>query len=80
MSEAPNKHTLHVVMQAREGALVRLLGLVERRGFRLFSVSTAPTDDIFNITLEVVSERDVGTLCRQILRLAEVVSATRAES
>ncbi len=44
------KHTLHIQLRAAEGAIIRALGLVERRGFRIeqVDVGEAGGDIIFS--------------------------------
>jgi acetolactate synthase regulatory subunit len=66
---------LEVVLVRGEGALVRLLGTVERRGFMLQGVQTREDANDAGrvvVALELLGARDVGVLCRQIERLFEV--------
>ena len=58
-----------------EGALVRTLGLIERRGFAVTSISTSPeqSGQQLEIILEVEStDRSVEVLIRQVARLLDV--------
>ena len=64
---------LHVVAEGRGGALVRLLGLVERRGFEATRVKVdTGAEGLMRVTLSVRSERPVELLVRQMMRLVEV--------
>lgn len=57
-----------------EGALLRVLGTVEHRGFRVLScrVHTEATGACYRVDLDVEGERDVALLCRQMARLYDV--------
>ncbi len=41
----PNLHILSVLVENRFGVLARIAGLFSRRGFNIFSLAVAPTDD-----------------------------------
>ena len=62
-----------------EGALVRILGLVERRGYRLLGVEARTVESDGTLTLEI-SPRDPGrrldVLAAQLRRLHDVTDAT----
>ena len=68
-------HTLRMNIQKVEGAIIRLLGLIERRGFSVTAMN-AHTDDAaqqVEITVHVHSAgRSVDTLARQIGKLYDV--------
>ncbi|MFU8895762.1 MAG: ACT domain-containing protein [Gammaproteobacteria bacterium] len=70
-------HTLRMNIQKVEGAIIRLLGLIERRGFSVTAMN-AHTDDAaqqVEITVHVHSAgRSVDTLARQIGKLYDVRS------
>ena len=67
---------LHLLLADREGALVRLLGLVERRGFRLGAVRTAATPRGLRLSLTLASDdRAADVLLRQVARLHDVLDA-----
>lgn len=70
-------HTLRMNIQKVEGAMIRLLGLIERRGFSVTAMN-AHTDDAaqqVEITLQLRSTgRSVDTLTRQIAKLYDVRS------
>lgn len=66
---------LHVDFDAAEGALLRMVGLVERRGFVVGAVSMAATDGRGSLSLDV-APRDPGrrldVVAAQLRRLVEV--------
>jgi acetolactate synthase II small subunit len=72
-------HTLRMNIYKVEGALIRLLGLIERRGFSVTSMN-AHTDDgaqQVEVTVHLHSAgRSVETLTRQIQKLYDVRSVS----
>ena len=72
------KHTLHIQHRAVEGAIIRVLGLVERRGFRIerVQVGEAAGDGVEAcqaMRLTVAGERPVALVQRQVERLHDVM-------
>jgi acetolactate synthase regulatory subunit len=68
------KHTLQVQLRARDGAVLRTLGLIERRGFRLDALSVGePAAGGRSMSVSVSSERPVELLKRQLERLHDVL-------
>lgn len=69
---------LQLVVEARCGALIRLLGLVERRGHQVTraKVELGP-QGVMQVNLSVRSERSVELLARQLMRLVEVRTVER---
>lgn len=74
-------NTLHVEIFEAEGALVRLIGLVERRGFTISSMAmSAPSNGSSRVTLDIASRsgaRQIDILTRQIERLFDVHAVSR---
>jgi acetolactate synthase II small subunit len=73
---------LEVSLSRAEGAIVRTLGLIERRGFIVQTVTTRPDPhtDALVLRVEVASRgRPFEVLVRQILRLFEVREALLLE-
>lgn len=70
-------HTLRMNIQKVEGAMIRLLGLIERRGFSVTAMN-ARSDDAeqhVEVTMHVrAAGRSVDTLTRQIEKLYDVRS------
>ncbi len=65
---------LEITMAANEGALIRLLGTVERRGYSLDSLHVERTTDHMLVNMRIESDRDATILCRQLDRLIDVQS------
>ena len=69
-------------MDRIEGAIVRTLGLIERRGFTVTGISTATgeSEHQMEMTLELsTAGRSVEVLARQVARLFDVSSVSFAE-
>ena len=70
-------HTLRMKIYKVEGALIRLLGLIERRGFSVTSMNAHADESAqhVEVTVHVHSAgRSVETLARQIQKLYDVRS------
>ena len=68
------KHSLQIQLKSNEGALLRTLGMIERRGFRIDSMSLSePGGDGRALAVNVTSDRAVELLQRQLDRLHDVL-------
>ena len=68
-------YTLNVQLSGAEGAVIRALGLIERRGFRLGKCSISAADDSGRtMKVSVTSSRPGDLLKRQLERLHDVIS------
>ena len=68
------KHTLHIRLRDSEGAVIRALGLIERRGYSLRTCSVAEADDNGRaMEVGVTSSRPGDLLKRQLERLHDVL-------
>jgi acetolactate synthase II small subunit len=66
---------LHIQLSASEGAVLRTLGLIERRGFSLGKCSISKADDNGRrMKITVSSSRSGDLLKRQLERLHDVQS------
>lgn len=66
-------HTLRIQLSSVEGAVVRALGLIERRGFSLNKCSVCEADGAGrNMEVNVTSDRPGDLLKRQLERLHDV--------
>ena len=64
---------VHIELDHSEGALMRLLGTIERRGFALLDLAAnKPDEESYVVRLRLGGERDPLVLCRQLERLVEV--------
>ncbi len=70
-------HRLDVTLQDAEGAILRVLGTAERRGFRVCALhAEVGADALCRMELTLEGDRDTGLLGRQLTRLHEVRTAT----
>ena len=71
-----NTQILHIEFEPAEGAVLRLIGLVERRGYDVRSINLPiSSEGRMNLDLGVCARddnRDIGVLRRQIHRLIGV--------
>ncbi len=66
-------HTLHLQLSSSEGAVVRALGLIERRGYSLNSCTISVPDGTGrSMEVSVNSSRPADLLKRQLERLHDV--------
>ena len=66
-------HTLHIQLSSVEGAVIRALGLIERRGFSLNTCIVDESDgNGRNMKVNVSSTRPGDLLKRQLERLHDV--------
>jgi acetolactate synthase regulatory subunit len=70
-----SRSSLTLRLQAAEGALQRMLGTIERRGFRILTCNAEDADGEYRVRLSVEGSRDPGLLCRQLARLLDVHEA-----
>tara|TARA_R110001606_G_scaffold47517_9_gene120975 strand:- start:1343 stop:1657 length:315 start_codon:yes stop_codon:yes gene_type:complete len=75
-------NTLNIEIFETEGALVRLIGLIERRGFVISSMAmSAPSNGSARVTVDVAARggaRQIDVLTRQIERLFDVHAVVAA--
>lgn len=63
---------IEIELDHSEGALLRVLGTVERRGFALIEMTAAKQDaETYSVRLQVAGDRDPEVLCRQLERLVD---------
>jgi acetolactate synthase-1/3 small subunit len=73
-------HTLTVLVENKAGVLARVAGLFSRRGFNIFSLAVAPTDDdrFSRITVVVdVESAPLEQIIAQLDKLVNVVSISQ---
>jgi acetolactate synthase regulatory subunit len=69
-------HLIHIDLTRSEGALVRILGLIERRGFEVLDMHLMDEPSGRQLILRIDGGgRKAEVLQRQLLRLQDVVSA-----
>ncbi|HET7487977.1 MAG TPA: acetolactate synthase small subunit [Acidimicrobiales bacterium] len=73
---AEKHHTLSVLVENKAGVLTRIAGLFARRGFNIYSLAVAPTDDerFSRITIVVdVESKPLEQITKQLFKLINVV-------
>lgn len=70
------RYRVSLILRRAEGALLRVLGLAERRGFTIEAVqcSPVPHQNLWQIAFTVSSERLADPLKRQLEKLYDCVS------
>ncbi len=85
MSRPPTPEKLHilsVLVENKAGVLARVANLFARRGFNIFSLAVAPTDDenFSRITIVVdVAANTVEQITKQLFKLINVVSISELD-
>ncbi len=78
----PTYHILSVLVQNRPGVLARVCGLFARRGYNIFSLAVAPTEDeaFSRITVVVdVESTPLEQVVKQLFKLIEVVKISELD-
>ncbi len=82
MSE-PHAATISVLVQNQPGVLVRVAGLIRRRGVNIHSLSVGPTEDegVSRMTIVVDTPPDrTEPFAKQLRKLVEVLRATAMDT
>ena len=75
-------HTLSVLVENKAGVLARVAGLFARRGFNIYSLAVAPTDDerFSRITIVVdVESAPLEQITKQLFKLINVVKISELD-
>jgi acetolactate synthase-1/3 small subunit len=75
-------HTLSVLVENKAGVLMRVAGLFARRGFNIYSLAVAPTDDerFSRITIVVdVESAPLEQVTKQLFKLIPVVKISELD-
>jgi len=81
-SQAPVHHILSVLVENKAGVLARVSGLFARRGFNIYSLAVAPTDDerFSRITIVVdVESHPLEQVTKQLFKLINVVKISELD-
>src|SRR5438094_615716 len=76
MADSPRHHTLSVLVENKAGVLARVASLFARRGYNIYSLAVAPTDDdrFSRITIVVdVDSSPLEQIVKQLFKLINVV-------
>ena len=77
-----NLHILSVLVENRFGVLSRIAGLFSRRGFNIFSLAVAPTDDPSRSRISIVVDvhnTDATQIAKQLDKLVNVLDITELQ-
>ena len=80
--KAPVHHILSVLVENKAGVLARVSGLFARRGFNIYSLAVAPTDDerFSRITIAVdVESTPLEQITKQLFKLINVVKISELD-
>jgi acetolactate synthase-1/3 small subunit len=75
-------HTLVVLVENKAGVLARIAGLFARRGYNIYSLAVAPTDDerFSRITIVVdVESASLEQITKQLFKLVNVVKISELD-
>ena len=78
----PAHHILSVLVENRPGVLARVSGLFARRGYNIFSLAVAPTEDpaMSRITIVVdVESSPLEQIVKQLFKLIDVVKISELD-
>jgi acetolactate synthase-1/3 small subunit len=77
MAETPPHHTLSVLVENRAGVLARVVNLFSRRGFNIFSLAVAPTDDDRFSRITVVVDLESAPLEQIVKQLNKLINVVK---
>lgn len=81
-SAVPRHHVLSVLVENRAGVLARVSGLFARRGYNIYSLAVAPTDDdrFSRITVVVdVESAPLEQVVKQLNKLIHVIKISELD-
>ena len=73
----PNHHVLSVLVQNRPGVLARVASLFARRGYNIFSLAVAPTEQEDYSRITIVVDLESATLEQMVKQLFKLVDVVR---
>jgi acetolactate synthase-1/3 small subunit len=74
---AANHHVLSVLVQNRPGVLARVASLFARRGYNIFSLAVAPTEQEDYSRITIVVDLESATLEQMVKQLFKLVDVVR---
>src|SRR5262245_52282511 len=80
--DVPPHHILSVLVENRAGVLARVAGLFARRGFNIFSLAVAPTEDERFSRITIVADVESAPLeqiVKQLFKLIDVVKISELD-
>src|SRR6185295_19950382 len=77
MAEEIRHHTIVVLVENKAGVLARLSGLFARRGYNIFSLAVAPTEDERFSRITIVVDVESAPLEQIVKQLFKIISVVR---
>ena len=77
MSEDLAHHTLSVLVENKAGVLARIVNLFSRRGYNIYSLAVAPTDDERFSRLTVVVDVESAPLEQIVKQLHKLINVVK---
>jgi acetolactate synthase-1/3 small subunit len=79
MSGAPQHHILSVLVENKSGVLARVASLFARRGYNIFSLAVAPTEDERFSRITIVVDVESAPLEQIVKQLFKIISVVRIQ-
>lgn len=76
-SKPPKYHVLSVLVENRSGVLARVSGLFARRGYNIYSLAVAPTDDPRFSRITVVVDVETAPLEQVVKQLNKLINVIK---
>lgn len=73
-SQAERRHLVTLLVENKAGVLVRIAGLFSRRGFNIFSLAVAPTEDPRFSRVSVVVDLESARLDQVVAQLDKLIN------
>ncbi len=77
MNGAPQHHILSVLVENKSGVLARVASLFARRGYNIFSLAVAPTEDERFSRITIVVDVESAPLEQIVKQLFKIISVVR---
>ncbi len=76
-SAAPKYHVLSVLVENRAGVLARVSSLFARRGYNIYSLAVAPTDDVSFSRITIVVDVESAPLEQVVKQLNKLINVIK---
>ena len=76
-SKAPKYHVLSVLVENKSGVLARVAGMFARRGYNIYSLAVAPTDDDRFSRITVVVDVETAPLEQIVKQLNKLINVIK---
>lgn len=76
-STAPKHHLLSVLVENKAGVLARVASLFARRGYNIYSLAVAPTDDPAYSRISIVADAESAPLEQVVKQLNKLINVIK---